>query len=58
MEEQLKKVIYKIKDALKQIDLDGVSHPLLDDIYDYCEELDYIIYSQEDDGIDISDYID
>ena len=58
MEEKLKKVIYKIKDALKQIDDDGIYHPLLDDIYDYCEEMDDIIYSQEDDGIDISDYID
>lgn len=58
MEEKLKKVIYKIKDSLKQIDDDGVSHPLLDDIYDYCEELDDIIYSEDEDGIDISDYID
>ena len=58
MEENLKKVIYKINDALKQIDLDGVSHPLLDDIYDYCEEMDDIIYSTEDDGIDISEYLD
>ena len=58
MEEQLKKLIYKIKDSLKQIDSDGVTHPLLDDIYDYCEEMDDIIYSQEDDGISISDYMD
>jgi hypothetical protein len=58
MEEQLKKLIYKIKESLKQIDSDGVNHPLLDDIYDYCEEMDDIIYSQEDDGISISDYMD
>ncbi len=58
MEENLKKLIHKVKDALKQIDLDGVTHPLLDYIYDYCEEMDDIIYSQEDDGIDISDYMD
>ena len=58
MEEQLKKLIHKIKESLKQIDSDGVNHPLLDDIYDYCEEMDDIIYSQEDDGISISDYMD
>lgn len=58
MEEQLKKLIHKIKDSLKQIDLDGTTHPLLDDIYDYCEEMDDVIYSQEDDGISISDYMD
>ena len=58
MEQKLKKVIYKNKDAMKQIDDDGIYHPLLDDIYDYCEELDDIIYSDDEDGIDISDYID
>ena len=58
MDESLKKLIHKIKDALKTIDSDGVTHPLLDSIYEYCEEIDEIIYSKEDDGIDISDFMD
>ncbi len=58
MEEKLKRTIYKIKDALKQLDEEGVYHSLLDDIYDYCDEMEDIIYSEEEDGLDISEYLD
>ena len=58
MKENLKKLIQKIKESLKEMDSDGVTHTAIDDIYEYCEEMGDIIYDQEDDGIDISEYLD
>jgi hypothetical protein len=58
MKENLKKLIHKIKESLKEMDSDGVVHGAIDHIYEYCEEMGDIIYNQEDDGIDISEYMD
>ena len=58
MKENLKKLIHKIKESLKEMDSDGVVHDAIDDIYEYCEEMGDILYDQDDDGIDISEYMD
>lgn len=58
MKENLKKLIHRIKESLKEMDSDGVVHSAIDDIYEYCEEMGDILYHQEDDGIDVSEYMD
>lgn len=58
MEEELKQLIQKIKNSLKKLDNYGVTHPELNTIYDYCEEMeDVIYYCQEDEleGLDLMD---
>lgn len=57
MKENLKKLIHKIKESLKEMDSDGVTHSAIDDIYEYCEEMADVIYNEEDDGINISEYM-
>ena len=52
MGEELKKIISKIKNSLKKIDNAGVVHPELNVIYDYCEEMEDVIYYSQEDEID------
>jgi hypothetical protein len=59
MKQELLKQIASIKDDLKQIENEGTYHPLLDTIWETLAEMEDEIYDAEDeDGIDISDYMD
>jgi len=58
MKQKLLKLISSIKDDLKQIENDGTSHPLIDNVWESLAEMEDEIYDDEDeDGIDISDYM-
>jgi hypothetical protein len=49
--------VNKIKDNLKDIDNDGVSHPLLDDVYDSLALIEDAIYDDDmiSGGLDLED---
>ena len=58
MKQRILRIVNEIKDTLKEIDND-VQHPLLDEVYEYLSEIEEEIYEDdEDDGIDIQDYMD
>ncbi len=61
MKKEILKLVEEIKGNLKQIDEDGVYHALLDDIYESLALIEDEIYeddAQENEGLDISDYMD
>ena len=61
MKQSILKIVENIKDTLRSIDNDGVTHPLLDDIYESLAQIEDEIYeddAQQNDGLDISDYTD
>jgi hypothetical protein len=61
MKKEILKLVEEIKVNLKQIDDDGVYHALLDDIYESLALIEDEIYeddAQQNDGLDISDYMD
>jgi hypothetical protein len=61
MKKEILKLVEEIKGNLKQIDEDGVYHVLLDDIYESLALIEDEIYeddAQQNDGLDISDYMD
>ena len=61
MKQSILKIVENIKDTLKGIDNDGVTHPLLDDIYESLAQIEDEIYeddAHQNDGLDISDYMD
>jgi len=61
MKQSILKIVGNIKDTLRSIDNDGVTHPLLDDIYESLAQIEDEIYeddAQQNDGLDISDYMD
>jgi hypothetical protein len=58
MKQRILRIVSEIKDTLKEIDND-VQHPLLDEVYEYLSEIEEEIYEDdEEDGIDIQDYMD
>jgi hypothetical protein len=58
MKQRILRIVNEIKDTLKEIDND-VQHPLLDEVYEYLSEIEEEIYEdEEEDGIDIQDYMD
>lgn len=58
MKQNLLKLISSIKDDLKQIENEGTYHPLIDNVWESLAEMEDEIYDDEDeDGIDISDYM-
>jgi hypothetical protein len=58
MKQRILRIVNEIKDTLKEIDND-VQHPLLDEVYEYLSEIEEEIYEDdEEDGIDIQDYMD
>ena len=61
MKKEILKLVEEIKGNLKQIDEDAVYHALLDDIYESLALIEDEIYeddAQQNDGLDISDYMD
>jgi len=61
MKQSILKIVENIKDTLRSIDNDGITHPLLDDIYESLAQIEDEIYeddAQQNDGLDISDYMD
>jgi hypothetical protein len=57
MKEEILKIVSNIKSNLKSIDKDGVSHPLLDDIYDSLALIEDTIYDDDmmGDGINLEE---
>jgi hypothetical protein len=57
MKQRILKLVNEIKSNLKSIDKDGVSHPLLDDIYDQLALIEDEIYEEDitSDGLAFED---
>lgn len=56
MNQKILKIVNQIKDNLKQIDDEGVYHPLHDEIYDQLSLIEDELYTNEDlDGFDFED---
>ncbi len=51
MKQSILKIVAQIKDHLKQIDDEGVSHPLLDDIYESLNLIEDEVYDDDSRGI-------
>jgi len=47
MNQKILKVVTKIKENLKEVEMDGITHSLFDDIYDNLGEIEDIIYDSE-----------
>jgi hypothetical protein len=48
MNQKILKIVNQIKDNLKQIDDEGVYHPLHDEIYDQLSLIEDELYTNED----------
>jgi hypothetical protein len=56
MNQRILKIVNQIKDNLKQIDDEGVYHPLHDEIYDQLALIEDELYTENDvDGFDFED---
>ncbi len=47
MKQQILKLVNQIKENLKSIDKDGLSHPLLEDVYERLELIEDEIYEDD-----------
>ena len=47
MKQQILKLVNRIKEDLKTIDKDGVSHPLIDNVYETLELIEDEIYEDD-----------
>ena len=47
MKQQILKLVNQIKEDLKTIDKDGVSHPLIDNVYETLELIEDEIYEDD-----------
>lgn len=47
MKQQILKLVNQIKEDLKAIDKDGVSHPLIDNVYERLESIEDEIYEDD-----------
>ena len=50
MKEEILKIVNNLKESLKQIDKDGVSHPMLDDMYESLALIEDEIYEDDSRG--------
>jgi hypothetical protein len=48
MSQKILRIVNQIKDNLKQIDNEGVYHPLHDEIYDQLSLIEDEVYTQDD----------
>lgn len=51
MKQSILKIVAQIKDHLKQIDDDGVSHPLLEDVYESLNLIEDEVYDDDARGL-------
>lgn len=61
MKQSILKLVQSIKQDLKDMEDEGVSSPLIDNIWESLLEIEDEIYDDdeaENDGIDVSDYLD
>lgn len=47
MNQKILRLVDQIKENLKEIELDGVTHALFDDVYDKLGEIEDVIYDSE-----------
>ena len=56
MSQKILRIIHQIKDNLKQIDNEGVYHPLHDEIFDQLSLIEDELYSEDENaGFDFED---
>lgn len=47
MNQKILRLVDQIKENLKEIEMDGVTHNLFDDVYDRLGEIEDVIYDSE-----------
>lgn len=47
MNQKILRLVDQIKENLKEIEMDGVTHSLFDDVYDRLGEIEDVIYDSE-----------
>jgi hypothetical protein len=47
MKQQILKLVNQIKEDLKAIDRDGITHPLIDNVYEHLELIEDEIYEDD-----------
>jgi len=52
MNQELLRLVDKIKSTVRDLDDEGISHPLIDKLYDQLTEMEDIIYENEERGDD------
>jgi hypothetical protein len=52
MNQELLRLVDKIKSTVRDLDDEGISHPLIDKLYDQLTEMEDIIYENEEQGDD------
>ena len=52
MNQELLRLVDKIKNTVRDLDDEGISHPLIDKLYDQLTEMEDIIYENEERGDD------
>ena len=52
MNQELLRLVDKIKSTVRDLDDEGISHPLIDKLYDQLTEMEDIIYEEEERGDD------
>ena len=52
MNQELLRLVDKIKSTVRDLDDEGISHPLIDKLYDQLTEMEDIIYEDEERGDD------
>jgi hypothetical protein len=50
MNQELLRLVDKIKSTVRDLDDEGISHPLIDKLYDQLTEMEDIIYEEEERG--------
>jgi len=50
MNQELLRLVDKIKSTVRDLDDEGISHPLIDKLYDQLTEMEDIIYEDEERG--------
>jgi hypothetical protein len=61
MKQAILKLVQSIKEDLKDMEDDGVTHSLIDNIWESLLEIEDEIYDDDsnmNDGLDVSDYLD
>ena len=51
MKQSILKIVTQIKEHLKQIDDDGISHPLLEDVYESLNLIEDEVYDDDARGL-------
>lgn len=56
MNQSLLKLINQIKDDIRSLDDEGISHPIIDSMYEKLTELEDMVYEQDNTNSEDADY--